>query len=484
MLVDNSIVVLENIFAYRQTDAKPTVSAILGSQEMVSSITSSTLTSVCIFLPMVMFQKQLGMMGQMFNNLAFTIIFSLICSLFVAVALVPVLCSTYLPLDKMSEKDHKGLSYGINRAFDRFFINLGNVYGRGVKWVLHHRKTFIFSIFGLLLVSFISIKWIGFVFMPEESENTISLDVTLPKGSTLDATSEVVAELQQKCWGVLKGVKYTSTTVGGSSFLSSSATTNEATVRFTFYTGKERKPGWDNDKSAKKKVEEFFNDFPGTQIKYSQNMNSVGSGGTVIEIRCDDLNLLRQTATDVQKALETYGSDFITSVTSDLEDGLPQAEIVVDRDRMYELGLNVYSVGSDSSAAINGTTASRYTKNGNDIDVGLQSDSALQEQNVSYVDYESYINGLSKKPQNIILALREKGGKIGKKKTGWDAVDYIAHFVKIGWNVVAVAALDASGLMNYGLTNPVWQSIQSINNGSYVPSNKVADDVRKLFGWV
>ncbi|WP_405331839.1 hypothetical protein [Fibrobacter sp.] len=124
------------------------------------------------------------------------------------------------------------------------------------------------------------------------------------------------------------------------------------------------------------------------------------------------------------------------------------------------------------------------TINGNDIDVGLQSDSALQEQNVSYVDYESYINGLSKKPQNIILALREKGGKIGKKKTGWDAVDYIAHFVKIGWNVVAVAALDASGSMNYGLTNPVWQSIQSINNGSYVPSNKVADDVRKLFGWV
>ena len=369
MLVDNSIVVLENIFAYRQTDAKPTVSAILGSQEMISSITSSTLTSVCIFLPMVLFQKQLGMMGQMFNNLAFTIIFSLLCSLFVAVALVPVLCSTYLPLDKMTEKDRKGISYGIDRAFDRFFLNLGNVYGRGVKWVLHHRKLFIFTILAILIGAFISIKWIGFVFMPEESENTISLDVTLPKGSTLDATSQVVADLQQKCWGVLKGVKYTSTTVGGSSFLSSSATTNEATVRFSFYDAKDRQKGWDNDKSAKQKVQAFFNEFPGTQIKFSQNMNSVGSGGTVIEIRCDDLNLLRQTATDVQKALETYGSDFITSVTSDLEDGLPQAEIVVDRDRMYELGLNVYSVGSEISAAINGVTASRYTKNGDDIDV-------------------------------------------------------------------------------------------------------------------
>ena len=369
MLVDNSIVVLENIFAYRQTDAKPSVSAILGSQEMVSSITSSTLTSVCIFLPMVLFQKQLGMMGQLFNNLAFTIIFSLLCSLIVAMALVPVLCSTYLPLDKMSEKERSGISYGIDKAFDKFFLNLGAAYGRGVKWVLHHRKTFIFGILALFVLSIVSVKWIGFVFMPDSAETSISLDVVLPKGSTLDSTSQVVEELQQKCWGVLKGIKYTSTTVGGSSFLSSSATTNEATIRFTFYDAKDREAGWDNDKSAKEKVQKFFNDFPGTQITFSQNMNSVSSGGTVVEIRCDDLTLLRSTASLVQNVLQEQGSDFITSVTSDLEDGLPQADIIVDRDRMYELGLNVYSVGSEISAAINGKTASRFTKNGDDIDV-------------------------------------------------------------------------------------------------------------------
>ena len=369
MLVDNSIVVLENIFAYRQTDAKPTVSAILGSQEMISSITSSTLTSVCIFLPMVLFQKQLGMMGQLFNNLAFTIIFSLLCSLIVAVALVPVLSSTYLPIDRMSEVERKGIMYGLDRAFDKFFVNLGNVYGHAVKWVLHHRKLFIFSILALLVFSFVSIKWIGFIFMPDEAETPVSIDSALPTGSTLEATSAVVEEMQQKCWGVLKGVKYTSTTVGGSSFLSSSATTNEATIRFSLYDAKNRQPGWDNDKSAKEKIQKFFNDFPGTQVTFSQNMNGFSSGGTVIEIRSDDLDLLRKTASDVQKVLQEQGSDFITSVTSDLEDGLPQAEIIVDRDRMYELGLNIFSVGSEISAAINGKTASRFTKNGDDIDV-------------------------------------------------------------------------------------------------------------------
>jgi len=372
MLVDNSIVVLENIFAYRQTDAKPTVSAILGSQEMTSSITSSTLTSVCIFLPMVMFQKQLGTMGQLFNNLAFTIIFSLLCSLAVAIALVPVLCSTYLPLDKMSDKEKKGISYGIDKAFDKFFINLGSVYGKGVKWVLHHRKTFIFGILGLFVFSIVSIKWIGFIFMPDSASTSVGITVELPKGSTVTSTQAVLEELQQKCWNVLKGVKYTSMTVGGTSIMSSGASTNEGSITFTLYEAKEREPGWDTDKTAKEKVQKFFNDFPGASLSFSSNMNSIGSGGTTIEIRCDDLNTLRNTATAVEKALKDNGEDFITSVSSDLEDGLPQAEIIVDRDRLYELGLNVYSVGGEISAAINGKTASRFTKNGNDIDVVVQ----------------------------------------------------------------------------------------------------------------
>ncbi|MBQ1948868.1 MAG: efflux RND transporter permease subunit, partial [Treponema sp.] len=84
MLVDNSIVILENIFSYRERDAKPEVAAVLGSEEMLGSITASTLTTICIFLPMVMLKQMLGMMGQMFIAFAFSIIFSLLCSLAVA----------------------------------------------------------------------------------------------------------------------------------------------------------------------------------------------------------------------------------------------------------------------------------------------------------------------------------------------------------------------------------------------------------------
>lgn len=369
MLVDNSIVVLENIYSYRQRDAKPKVAAILGSQEMISSITSSTLTSVCIFLPMLLFQKKLGMMGQLFNNLAYTIIFSLLCSLVVAIALVPVLCSTYLPIDKIVDDGKKGFAYGINRAFNKFFYNLDNAYARGVKFVLRHKKPFILTLVVLFVVSVFSIKFIGFIFMPESASNSVTLNFELPKGTPLEITEETVREMEQIAGQELKGVKYTSVTVGGGGLFSSSSDTNQGSITFSLYSSEERQEGWDNEKSAKAKLRKYFNSFPGATLSFGSNMNSASSGGLSINIRSDDLDLVRSTAAQIEEVLKTKGQDVVTEASSDIESGLPQAEIIVDRERMYELGLNIYNVGAEINAAINGTTASRYTEKGDDIDV-------------------------------------------------------------------------------------------------------------------
>ena len=369
MLVDNSIVVLENIYAYRQRDAKPKVAAVLGSQEMVMSITSSTLTSVCIFLPMLMFQKKLGIMGQMFHDLAFTIIFSLMSSLAVAVCLVPVLTSKYLRIDKIVDTGD-GWNARMNRMSNRFFYNLENSYARGVSWVLHHRRLSI----GVLVLAFFlavaSVKLVGFVFMPESAANSVQVDFELAKGTRLEVTEETMRTFENMALADLKGVKYTSVNVGGSSMLSSSSETNTGTVTFSLYAEKEREEGWDNEKSAKEKLRKYFNAFPGATLSFGTNMNSASSSsGMSIDIKSDDLDLVRTTSAQIATLLKEKGGDFVTEVASDQEDGLPQAEIVIDRDRMYELGLNIHSLGAEINAAINGTTASRFTKNGDDIDV-------------------------------------------------------------------------------------------------------------------
>lgn len=370
MLVDNSIVVLENIFSYRQKGTKSSVASVLGAREMITSITASTLTSVCIFLPMLMFKGMLGIMGQMFNDLAWTIIFSLLSSLIVAIALVPALTSRFMQIS-IHEYNTDKLWDRINRRINKWFDDLDIKYSHGVKWVLHHRKLVLFSLVGLFFLSFGVIKIVGFIFMPASSSNIISIDFELPKGTTLDVTESTILSMEAMASEELKGVKYTMVSVGGTSMMSSGSETNTGRVVFSLYPVDERLPGYDNEKTAKEKLRKYFTMFPGADLSFSTNMGGGGatSSGLSIDIKSDDLDLVRATAKQIEELLKDKAQDYVTEVANDVEEGLPQAEIIVDRARMYELGLNVYGVGNEIAASINGTTASRYTKNGDDIDI-------------------------------------------------------------------------------------------------------------------
>lgn len=406
MLVDNSIVVLENIYAYRQRDAKPRMASILGSQEMVASITGSTLTSVCIFAPMLMFKKMLGIMGQMTSDLAWTIIFSLTCSLLVAMCLVPVLTSKYLKIDKIdTTKKGEGklanFTFALNGAFNRFFAALDEKYAKGVTFVLHHRKASILTLFVLFVISIASIKFIGFIFMPASVANSVEVDFTLPQGTKLEITDDMIHEFEGIALQELVGVKFSSIKVGGTSFISSSSATNEGSVTFTLYPPKERLPGYDNEKTAKEKLRKHFNQFPGAELTFAANANSASSSSDIkVTVRSDDLNLVRQYASMVENLLKEKGGDFVQEVSSDQEDGLPEATITVDRDKMSEFGLNIYSVGAEINGAVNGTTASRYTEKGKDIDVIVR----LSEADKKRLDDLDSISVLNSSGQRIPLS--------------------------------------------------------------------------------
>lgn len=369
MLVDNSIVVLENIFTYREHNAKPKVAAILGSQEMINAVTASTLTTVCIFLPMIMFNKKLGMMGQFFNDLAFTIVFSLMCSLLVALILVPVLSSNYLKIDTVSGGNPAKFTGRINIALGNFFNKMDIAYANAVKKVLKHKGRVIVILATLLVLSFISVPLIGFIFMPDASTDTVSVKFELPQGTKLEVTEATIQQLESIARQTVKGIKFSIISVGGSSIISSTSETNTGTLTLTLYSGKERKKGWDNDQSAKKKLRSYFTKFPGADLSFDSGNMSMGSNGISIDIKSNDLELVRTTSKQVVKLLKEKAADLVTEPTSDLKEGLPQIEVVLDRNRMYELGVNVSTIGSEISGAINGTTASRYQDAGDDIDV-------------------------------------------------------------------------------------------------------------------
>ena len=215
-----------------------------------------------------------------------------------------------------------------------------------------------------------AIKLVGFVFMPSSASNSVQVDFKLPQGTKLSITEDTIREFETMALQELTGVKYTSVTVGGTSLISSSSETNSGSVIFSLYEPKDRLPGYDNEKTAKAKLRKYFTMFPGASLSFSANANSASSSsGVSVNIKSDDLNLVMDTARQIRKVLEEKGTDWVSEVDSDLEDGLPQANIIFDRDRMQEFGLNVYTVGSEIAGVINGTTASRYTKDGDDIDV-------------------------------------------------------------------------------------------------------------------
>ena len=375
MLVDNSIVILENIYSYRERGAKPSVAAVLGSQEMISAITSSTLTTICVFLPLVMFSGNLGMVGQIFSGLTFTIVFSLICSLAVAIILVPVLASKYLKLNNIAGHRKEGKLAIIDNAMTRFFHAMDNGYAKAVKKVLHHKALFLICIIALLITSFVLIPKVGFVFMPGEASNSVTIQVSMPKGTKLEVTDEVLRQMETIALQELKGVQ-TTTISSGSSGMFGGSSSNSGSLTINLYPFSQRQEGYDSDITAKEKLRKYFSQFPGANFSFGNSGMLIGGNNVDIVIKSDDLNLAKKTSEEIINILKTYASDYVTEPSSDMEDGLPQVDIIVDRERMYNLGLNIYSVSNEIKANINGVTASRYQDGGSEIDIVVGLDEA------------------------------------------------------------------------------------------------------------
>ena len=133
----------------------------------------------------------------------------------------------------------------------------------------------------------------------------------------VEFTDDTMKELEQLCQKDLVGVKHTSITVGGSSMFASSSDTHKGSITFTLYEEKERKPGYDNEKTAKDKLRKHFDHFPGATMAFGTNSNNAGSSGISIDIRSDDLNLVRESAEAVKKLLQEHLD--IHSVQNDLQ---------------------------------------------------------------------------------------------------------------------------------------------------------------------
>jgi HAE1 family hydrophobic/amphiphilic exporter-1 len=377
MLVDNSIVILENIYHYREKGAKLRPAAIIGTSEMVVAITASTLTTIAVFAPLVMFKSMLEVQGELFAGLAFTIVISLTISLFTAIFLVPILCSHYFPLVTRKQKPLTGPLAAIDAKVGRFLTNLENNYRKAIDKILRHKLRTVIIIGALFIGSIALVPVIGYVFMPQQEQDSITVSVTLPLGTPLEETQQWLMRLEEivKAEVVYEGAPAYEilTRNAGGGRMGSAGSANAGSLRISLPKYKERKL---HEEEVKTILRGHFNDFPGAVFAFSSGWGGGGGmGGNPIDIliKIDDLQHGKEIA-DKLSALITERIPEATEPQVSIKDGLPQLEIVLDRQRMYALGINAYNVGNEIKAAVGGLTASKYSEAGTDYDIVLRYD--------------------------------------------------------------------------------------------------------------
>jgi len=361
MMVDNAIVILENIYRYRQKGYNRIEAAKLGAQEVSSAIIASTLTTVVVFLPIVFVE---GIASQIFKPMALTVSFALIASLLVALTLIPMLSSKYLKVDT---NGNGSFIKEISRGWLRFLNVIDEKYKGLLKWALRKRKTVIFSTLIALIGSIALIPFVGMEFIPEQDTGRFSVSITLPNNTVLERTEKVVLEVEKVVAGIPEiDTVFTSVGSSGGFSLGGGSSTNRGNISGELVALKERDRNIDQvlDEIREKTV-----NIPGAKISVSSEGSSVmGSGSAIsLTIKGQDLEVLKNLGDQVAEKVK--GVSGAREVTTSLEQGSPELSIYINREKAAQYGVSSYQAAQSLRSGLQGAVASKYRTAGEEIDI-------------------------------------------------------------------------------------------------------------------
>lgn len=438
MIVDASIVMIDNIYSYRSRGAKPKISAILGSQEMIVSVISGNLTTICVFVPFLLYMKDLGMMGQMFKGIIFTIVIALCSSLLVAIFLVPVLAGKFLPLTNRNEKPVKSKMlkwfYGIcTKALDA----VTKIYGRLLKKALEYRAVTIMIAICLLVIAVALLPTLGMNMMPQGNDDSVTLSITLPIGTPLEDTRNVSLAMEEIVKKEVPSFDKLITTVGGGG---RNANTYKSSIQITL-----------NEKSGtavevQNKLRKYFTNFPGAKFSFQAGTRGQMMGSDIdIALRSDDLDEALSVADKIVRVMEDISA--LGDISIDTEEGLPQVEIEIDRERAYSFGVDVSTVAKEINYAVNGVTSTTYRQAGKDYDVKVMYQPS-DRQNI--IDLETmYVNGTNGKVSLSNFAELKKGlGPVSIKRENQRRIVHITASILTSDNANLVEDAIKEGIAN------------------------------------
>jgi len=371
MVVDNAIVVLENITRHREEGERPKEGAVYGASEVAMAITASTLTTICIFFP-ILFVR--GITKIIFTEFAVVISVVLLASLFSAVTLTPMLSSTLMRAPMQASRHSRFFS-----KTERMFDVLASTYARILSWALGHRKTVITVALVLFIGSLSLVPFLGSEFMPQEDTAFLQGTVQLPVGTRVEETARVMGALEDilkdevpeservaiftRC-GVSEGGRGPSSGSEGAHIgifiVKLVPKVQRNRVIADIAAGVRRRL---NESKGILQIEKY-------SISTGDPMESMIIGGgspLTINIIGDDMDLTDEIAAEVKKIAENTPGAVDVGISR--VKGRPEIWVNVDRAKASAMGLNVSDIGDTIRASFYGRQASMYRVKGNEYDI-------------------------------------------------------------------------------------------------------------------
>lgn len=361
MIVDNSIVVLENIFTYRADGYDRMEACTKGTGEVIGAVIASTLTTVAVFLPIALSG---GMAGMMFKEFCITIVALLLSSLIISVTLVPLLC--YFLLGSTKQKSVKPQGSGATPITEK---PLSRVYRSSLNFLITHRWAGIALTVVICIVSVLSVSQAGMELIPEMDEGQVSVTVSMPNGSTMEDTAAIEDRIAAIAVDTIPELEQIYYSTGSSTSIMSSSSGASVTISLVDLDQRDR-----SSADIAKQLRHDLQDIAGCEltVSTSSTMSMSTDSDISVELTGDDYDQLAETADDLANRISAL-PDAI-NVESSAGEQTPRVAVKINRENASRFGLNAATIGGLVRGELTGSTATTLRMNGEEYDVTVAGD--------------------------------------------------------------------------------------------------------------
>ena len=464
MIVDNSIVVLENIYSTRQKIGNADEAAEKGTGEVFIAIIASTLTTVVVFLPIALTD---GLASVMFGEFCYTMIFALLASLAVAISVVPMLCSKLMKGSMPTEYVRIGKSrykYKLLPRFAAAIDRLRDWYGGVARKALRNRWKVILGCVCAFAISTVLVGLVGTELLPMGDEGSITVSVDLPYGTSLEKTDRIMSEIEEYILSIPElehcAMNTESTSVmslsGGASFTVNLCPKNE------------------RDRSTEeiaKDINDNTRHITGAKISATADssiMGMFGSADIVVYLMGKDNDRLREMGSDVAENLNQLS--LVDNAELSITEGNPEIKVVLNRSTAAYYGVTAYQLANGLSSALNGTKATNITIDGTDIAVKLSLNGSYSEsiENMKQIQ----IMGNYGMPVSV--------GQIASFEYD-NAPQFVGRYNQNRYVTINVSALGSS-LSKASAQVDAYLSSYNLPDGYYFMNSGISDNMIEMFG--